>query len=309
MAAEQDWCLHCGAGASGSLRSGTSLRPMAGIAALSLLLLLGAAAAAYAALKEKSHRPLAHLAITPPVAQSAQLPTTAATVPTVPPPTTSTPTIPATSTPPVLPKTSSKPPKIPATAPTPKHAGESTTTTSKEGVKTTTTSTPATTPPPKGSTPMLLDTNAASTYNPFAYPESDFGDPSLAIDGETDTAWTAQAAPGAAPLVNAGVLVDLKSSRRVAKLRLITSTPGLTARIYGAPGPQAPAAITDPTWVPLSAVRLVRKQHAGITLGESTKSFRYILLWIIKAAVPNGGAPSQTQAVSVNEILLFPPAT
>ena len=40
--------------------------------------------------------------------------------------------------------------------------------------------------------PILLDTNAASTYNPYNYPESEFGDPSLVIDGETGTAWTAR---------------------------------------------------------------------------------------------------------------------
>ena len=41
-------------------------------------------------------------------------------------------------------------------------------------------------------TPILLDTNAATTYNPSNYPESGFGDPGLAIDGEPSTAWTAQ---------------------------------------------------------------------------------------------------------------------
>ena len=44
---------------------------------------------------------------------------------------------------------------------------------------------------------LLLDTNAASTYNPYAYPASDFGDPSLAIDGDVTTGWTAQVDPAA----------------------------------------------------------------------------------------------------------------
>ncbi len=46
---------------------------------------------------------------------------------------------------------------------------------------------------------ILLDTNAASTYNPYNYPESDFGDPSLTIDGDTTTGWTAIVEPATAP--------------------------------------------------------------------------------------------------------------
>ena len=61
-----------------------------------------------------------------------------------------------------------------------------------DGDATPASTTPAsTTPAGSGGTgetqaqPILLDTNAASTYNPYAYPASNFGDPSLAIDGET----------------------------------------------------------------------------------------------------------------------------
>src|SRR5204863_1384001 len=46
---------------------------------------------------------------------------------------------------------------------------------------------------------MLLDTNAASTYNPSSQPAGNFGDPRLAIDGDTSTGWTARVDPASAP--------------------------------------------------------------------------------------------------------------
>jgi hypothetical protein len=304
MAPDQDWCLHCGAGSAGALSGGTSLAPMAGIIAVSILLLLGAAAAAYAALKEEQHKPPPHLTIV--AAPAPQLPAATATAPTATVPTAPVPPAetPSAALPPSLPTTSSKPPKIPVQAHTPEHE----TSKGEESTPATGSTPTAPNPAPKGPMPILLDTNAASTYNPNGFPESDFGDPTLAIDGETTTAWTAQVQPGAGPLVNAGLLVNLNANRHLAKLKLITSTPGLTVRIYGARGAHPPAAITDPAWTQLTAERLVKKKRVGMTLQDATKSFRYVLAWIVKAPASAGTAPSatQTSSVSLDEVMLFP---
>ena len=56
MALSQDWCLQCGAGAPGSLGS-PGWRSAATILIATALLALGAAAAGYAALSKKSHKP------------------------------------------------------------------------------------------------------------------------------------------------------------------------------------------------------------------------------------------------------------
>ncbi len=75
-------------------------------------------------------------------------------------------------------------------------------------------------------TPILLDTNAATTYNPYNYPESGFGDPALAIDGEPATAWTAQVQAHSFPNMAEGLLVDLREPTKLGSIELRTPTPG-----------------------------------------------------------------------------------
>src|SRR5205823_12193091 len=81
--------------------------------------------------------------------------------------------------------------------------------------------------------PIVLDTNAAATYNPYAYPAAGFGDPSLAIDGETSTGWTARVDPAVAPKMAEGLTLELKSSRKLSAAALVTTTPGMTVQVYG----------------------------------------------------------------------------
>ncbi len=121
-------------------------------------------------------------------------------------------TTPGATTPPVTtpPAAATKPPSIATKAPTPTPAATT------PAPAATTPSTPATTPTtPAGSSqgagsgtktpePLLLDTNAASTYNPYEAP-GPFGDPSLAIDGDTSTGWTAQVNPATAPKMAVGL--------------------------------------------------------------------------------------------------------
>ena len=98
----------------------------------------------------------------------------------------------------------------------------------------------------------MLDTNAASTYNPAGSPPQWFGDPSLAIDGDPTTGWTAQVNPATAPNVAVGLLIDLKSAEKVAAAKLVTTSPGITVRIYGTTASTAPATITDKAWTALT---------------------------------------------------------
>jgi hypothetical protein len=316
----QDWCLQCGAGTPESLTTHTpSWRSAAAIVGLAAILAIGAATAAYAALSKSAGK--ARPVVTT-VAQ-ATLPTTTAVTPT-----TTTPVIPTTpggsipvtpkipGTPttvnPLLPTGSAKPPKIPLTAPTPKSSGTTTTPSSPSGGETTPSttptkstgeSTPATAPP---QTSILLDTDAASTYNPYGYPTSSFGDPSLAIDGEAATGWTAQVEPTVAPKMAEGLTIDLKSPRRLSALALVTSTPGMTVQVYGANGSALPTSITDPAWVPLSPYFLEKKKRERIKLRHSAKAFRFVALWISSAPAASVGTPQAPGHVSVDELELFP---
>lgn len=305
MEPAQEWCLQCGTPAPGSLSTRSSgWRAPAIVLIATAVLAVGAATAAYAALT----RPPTSRQVS---ATVAQVPAPTAAAPTTVPPASSTPTPttpPAATTPvPALPTTAVKPPKIPSATPvTPKPAATT------PAATTPTTTTPKATTPPANSEPkptttaILLDTNAVTTYNPENYPESTFGDPSLAIDGDTSTGWTARVEPAIAPRMAAGLLVDLKNAQKLSELELITATPGLTAQVYGANGTAAPATISDPAWTSLSAPRAEKKRHTLIKLADSTKAFRFIVLWLSGAPAASVGTPTAPGRVSVNEIELFP---
>src|SRR5262249_29888561 len=147
-------------------------------------------------------------------------------------------------------------------------------------------------------TPVELDTNSASTYNPSGYPEGRFGDPSLAIDGDPSTGWSAQVDRASPPRVGAGLAIDLRSPQRLSAAQLVTSRPGMTGQLFGTTARTLPAKITDPAWVGLSSATVLSDRHVRLPLAESTKAFRFVVLWISKA--PDGSSASAR--VSVNEL-------
>ena len=293
----QDWCLQCGAGAPGSLGE-RGWRPATWIVAVTAALVLGAAAAGYAALD--SSAPKAPV-VTRTIAQVAAPTTPSAVTPLG----TTTPT---TTVPPLTLKT----PKIPLSTPTPKIA------TTTPGTATKTTTTPAATTPtattPSGGKeseenkpqPIVLDTDAASTYNPYSLPVSSFGDPSLVIDGDTSTGWTAVVEPATAPKLAEGLLIDLKSAQKLSSAVIVTSTPGVTLQLYGANTTTPPASITDPAWIALSHSIVAHKRHLKLKLKEKTHAFRFITLWLSAAPTSAVGTPAAPGHVSINELELFP---
>jgi hypothetical protein len=303
MDAAQDWCLNCGAGAPGSLASPPAgWRSWATILALCAILVLGAAAAAYAALSKGKGR--AHV-LTTTVAQS---PVPAAPAPSAT-PGAATPTPPAPGTPTTVKPVT--PPKIPLTAVTPKPAGTTSTPTPTATTPTTPSSSNSGGAPAAGETQpsaLLLDTNAAATYNPYSYPASDFGDPSLTIDGDSSTGWTAQLDPTVAPKMAEGLVIDLKSPRKLSALALVTSSPGMTIQVYGANGKTLPTSITDPAWVKLTPNVLEKSKHLRLKLKAPKKAFRFVTLWISGAPASSVGTPQAPGHVSINELELFPAA-
>jgi hypothetical protein len=311
MASAQDWCLQCGAGAPDSLDAGgPSWRSATTILAVTAILVLGAAAAAYAALSKEGPRG-AHpqtVALAPSTASPAPPATTPGAVTPTPTPT------PGAVTPsptPTLPTGPATPPKIPLTAPTPKP-----TTTPSPAAKE---SPGAPTSPATGNkkssggtateklpAAIVLDTDAAATYDPYGYPTSEFGDPSLAIDGDPTTGWTAQVNPAVAPKMAEGLVIDLKTAQRLSAVELITSTPGMSVQVYGANGHTLPTSITDPAWTQLSPYLAKSKRKMHIKLRDSAKAFRFVTLWISKASAASIGTVQAPGHVSVNELELFP---
>ncbi len=331
----QQWCLHCGAAQPGSLAARQNWRPLTALALAAVLLVGAAAAAGAAALSSNTtSKPPVPVASAP--TPTASTPTTSVpTTPTVPatPGATGTPTAPAAKVPPVGTGTGSgagsgnslfpsagKPPKIPPAAPTPKSSGTETGAGSATGVGTgsgeeTSTTTGSKTQSGKSEkqaeeapSPLLLDTDAASTYNPYNYPAAGFGDPALAIDGEPTTAWTAQVQPSSAPNMAEGLLLDLKSPTKVGAVVLATQTKGVTVQFYGTTDKQAPATITEHGWKQISATRVLKKKTTHVKL-RGPQALRYLLVWVVKAPESAVGTPQAPGHVDLNEVELFPPSS
>jgi hypothetical protein len=325
LAPGQEWCLQCGAGIPGSLAGEADWRPLAVLAVAGAILLAGAGTAAYAALNQQPSKPPTHVLIAQVPAPTASTPPAGGSTLSTPPATTT----PGTTTPGTggafgptthgstgLPSSKIKPPKLPAVVPTPKtsnptvplgNTGSATEPTETTPVKTPTTG--ATEPTSQAPNPILLDTDAASTYNPSGYPASYFGDPGLAIDGETGTAWTAQVEPKVAPLMAAGLALDMKTAHRLGTLEVDTTTPGVTVEVYGAGGSKLPEAITDPAWTKLSASHVIKKKTGTIKLHTGGKAFRFVVLWLTKAPAAAVGTATAPGHVSIGEVVPFPPAS
>jgi hypothetical protein len=328
LAPGQSWCLQCGAGAPGSLAAERGWRPLAGIAAFALVLLAGAGTAAYAALTQSPAKPPLHVLIAQ-VSPTTTVAPGGSTLNTPVTPTTPGAKIPAPGTPVTpgstsrlgLPSSTIKPPKLPTTVPLPRSSSTThvpvlplptpapthttpTTTTPSAGEGTTPT---GTTTAPQTPNPILLDTNAASDYNPSGYPSSYFGDPRLAIDGETSTAWTLQVEPKVAPRMAAGLALDFKTATRLGTLEVVSTTPGATVEVFGANGHTLPAQITDPAWTALSGAHVLKKKISTVNLHTGGKAFRFLVLWFIKAPASAVGTPEAPGHVSVGEVVPYSP--
>jgi hypothetical protein len=329
----QQWCLSCGACEPGSLGDRPNWRPLTVLALTAAILAVGAAVAVAAAIKERNASPAAGktLALAP-----ATTPATTAPPATVPPagaPGTggasgSTPSTTAKKGSNLLfPPSSTKPPKVTAPTPTPKastgsgsssesNGSENATKTTPAESKTTETGSSTTTTGSEGGsgkseqpTPILLDTNAASTYNPYNYPESGFGDAALAIDGEPSTAWTAQVQAHSFPNMAEGLLIDMREANKLGSVELRTPTKGLQVQMYGANGSKAPTTITEPGWTLLSGSRTLKKTVTHVKLRTEGHTFRWLLVWLVKAPVSSQGTPTAPGRVALDEVVLYPPSS
>jgi hypothetical protein len=321
----QQWCLHCGACEPASLGERPNLRPLTVLALTAAILALGAAVAVAAAINEHGTPHSNTVALVP------ATPTTAVPATSTPAPAATTPSTGGTTSPHSSskgsnllfpPSSTTKPPKVTAPTPTPTAGGESKPSESSgSGSGSTTTPSKATTTSTAESkskegssgkgeqpTPILLDTNAATTYNPYNYPESGFGDPALAIDGEPSTAWTAQVQPHSFPNLAEGLLIDLREPTKLGSIELRTPTHGMTLQLYGANGTKAPATITQPGWVQLSGSRKLKKTVTHLKLRTEGHAYRWLVVWIVKAPASAQGTPAAPGHVALSEVALYPPS-
>jgi hypothetical protein len=316
MQEAQDWCLHCGAGPGGrggTLAGGPGWRTGAAILATTALLVAGASVAAYAALTKSKPKPKRVAVV---VRQPTPTPTPTPTTPGTTPPVGATPGVPTTvtpSTPTPTPKPKGKEEPLfpPETKSTTKSTTSTKSTPTSTGAKETTGKEEKTeggesqsgAEPPS---PILLDTNAAAVYNPYGYPASLFGDPSLTIDGDAKTAWIVQVQPEKAPHMAEGLLLDLREPQKLGSATVKTSTTGATVEVYGANGAKPPPTIGDTAWKRLVGLKTLKKKETSFKLKTNGKPFRYVVLWLAKA--PPGSTAAKPGRVAIDEFELFPPA-
>jgi len=295
MEPDQDWCLNCGTAASGSLGRRPGWRAASTVIGLTLVLVLGAIAASYAAITGDDGKKPAPAA--PAAAAVAQQP--AATPPATTPPAASTPTqsTPTQSTPTTsstLPKV--KTPKSNTTGVVPITPTTSTPTTSTPAP---TTSTPAptntTTPPstttdqqPAGPQPIQLAGDAGKAYDPYGKSKAS-GEAERAIDDDPATSWYVDLKDPAQ--LGLGYAIDLGKLQGIREIDLETPTPGFRIEVYATDETELPPDILDTRWSHITNVSNVGTKDAGkqkIVLGAGTTKYRNLLLWFTKP--PTDGA-------------------
>jgi hypothetical protein len=310
----QDWCLSCGT-AAGKVATRPGVRSAATVFGLTALLLAGAVAASYAALREDQTVPpsqsaaaqvaQAPPAATPPPAAATTPP--AATTTTPPAGTTSTgkSTVPkvqvpsnrtpapapsAPTTPPATPRQTTPPAATPAPAP-------STPTTPSSGGSQTSTGGQTTSPAPAAPVAIDIAASAASVYDPYRRATA-VGVPAKAVDGDGSTSWYIDTAAGA-PTVGAGFAVNVGQARGIKAIDITTPTPGFKVEIYASDEATPPPTITDTRWAHItdkSDVGADGKTH--IVLGAGSSKYQTLLLWITKP-------PSDGARVRIAELKVF----
>jgi hypothetical protein len=307
----QDWCLNCGEAQASRRIALPGRRAIGTVLALTGVLVVGAVAAAYAALDHES--PVAPAGTTQVAQVPAAQPSAAAPAPTdgvpsdaapsttLPPATGSTDIPPAASTPSTSLPRSTPAPSIPTTPSTPSTStGTRSTTTSRSD--TTSTTRTSTTPELPDPVAIRLDSSAASLYDPYRRDIADAttADPTKALDGEAGTSYPITVADGSAS-IGAGLVIDLGSKQGVREVDVTTKTPGFKIELYATDETDLPPDITDTRWAHLKDVRDVGTDTDGkvkVDLGAGTTKYRHVLLWLTQP-------PTTGFTVRLSEVRVF----
>jgi hypothetical protein len=280
MEADQDWCLTCGTAAPGRLGERPGWRAASTVIALTLLLVLGAIGAGYAALTGDPQQKAATPAAAAPQTQAQVTPPAATAAP--PAATQAQPTTPAaTAKPKKLPKvhtptsgSTQGSPVTPTPTPTPTTSTPSTSTPTGTGTTPTTT-----TPADTGPQPIDLNGDAGTIYDPYGRVKAS-GEATRALDGDATTSWYVD--PKDPQQIAVGYAVDLGKLQGIREIKLQTPTAGFRMEVYATDEPELPPDILDTRWSHITNVSKVGAKDDGkqtIVLGAGTTKYRNVLLW------------------------------
>jgi hypothetical protein len=300
----QDWCLECGTAAPGRLGARPGWRAAFTVVALTMLLVVGAVVASYAALTSDAERKAAAPSAGNGAPIAAQAPAVAAPVAPVTPGATGPGTVPPAVTPPpagtVIPgavkpliPTGPPPPvtNIPVTPPAVKPGAVTPPAVTPPAV-----TPPAVTPPAAGTKPatpaapkpqiIKLKADAATTYDPGKRAGAEFGPAKLAVDGSAKTVWDVTTPADGEP-IGAGLMIDLGKPYALRALKLATPTKGFRVEVYGAvSAKQIPEDVLDKRWQHLTDIRSVQDGKLVSLLNKSKDKIQLLLLYVTQAAEP-----------------------
>jgi len=277
MQAGQDWCLDCGTAAPGRLGARPGWRAAFTVVGLTLLLLVAAVAASYAALTGDAEREAAKpssgsgnpiVAQTPGVGQAAPV-APGATGPgtTAPPP------------PRVAPAARGATPSA-ATNTLQSRTGASTGTSGKTGSSSSSSTSSSST-----TTSAQIKLSGASTYDPTGRQGAEFGPAANAVDASTSSVWDVTVPVDGDPLA-VGLVLDLGGLYSLKSLTISTPTPGFDVELYGSKNKNVPPDILDSRWEHLTD-RANYADGGRIDLkGRGDGKVRFVSLWFPEAADP-----------------------
>jgi hypothetical protein len=298
MKAGQDWCLECGTAAPGRLGARPGWRSAFTVVALTLLLVVGAVVASYAALTSDAERDAAAPsagngapiaagapAVAPPAAVVTPGPTGPGTIPpAVTPPAagTTSPLIPNATTPPAVTPPAVTPPAVTPPAVTPPAVTPPAASNPPPP--------PANTPPPPPAKPQAeivkFAKDAASTYDPAKRAGAEFGPAANAIDASPKTVWDVSVPADGKPIA-AGLLLNLGKPYALRAITIATPTKGFHVELYGAVSNKAiPEDILDKRWEHLTDIKGVTDGKLVSLLKKSANKFEYLLLYITTPGEP-----------------------
>ena len=310
MDAGQDWCLECGTAAPGRLGTRPGWRAALIVTSATMVLVLGAVVAAYAAMTTDATRdtrdgqpngaPIQAQVPPPPAPPSAT---------TLPPPTGEEPSIPAPEAGSSASGTESVPAGDAGGVPMPGDDGGAGVAPSGGG------GAPgpggggsisggggSSAPAPAQVGPIALAAGSGSLYNPSDRSGARFSDPTGAYDGTERNAFTISAPADGDPF-GAGIAFRFRDPRVLSSLKIATRTEGFTVEVYGSDSGTRPPDILDRRWANLGR-RTNVKDGATISLdSDEVNRVRHVVVWI--AGVPPGTGAEDggtRRTVALNEL-------
>ncbi len=148
--------------------------------------------------------------------------------------------------------------------------------------------------------PVGLASDAAHDFDPLGDSSEHPDTVKAAIDGQPDTSWsTENYLTGQLQKAGVGIFIDTDPAVAARAMKVLSTTPGYAATVYGSAAPDAPTGAPgqDPTWTKLDSTgSAIRKQQ--FNFDDNTVRYRHYLLWI--TALPPGG-----HEVKIAEIALY----